>query len=113
MDKKRWQSLLFSIIDNLITGLTQNALQGREIQSVPDAELLLSHRVAAFMQRRGYAAEAEYVSIIAGWHEGWDGRGLGQLDRCRANYHMFNYILDEWIPWHRVNYDFRLIDVNR
>ncbi|KAJ7394540.1 hypothetical protein OS493_000355 [Desmophyllum pertusum] len=26
---------------------------------------------------------------------------------------MLNYVLDEWMPWHVENYDFRTIDINR
>ncbi|KAK3716248.1 hypothetical protein QZH41_018049, partial [Actinostola sp. cb2023] len=51
--------------------------------------------------------------LLADWHEASDGRGLGQLERCRKNYKMLNYILDEWMPWHTSNYDFSTIDVNR
>ena len=93
--------------------MTQGALQGLDKQSVPDAEVLLSHKVAEFMAQHGYQNESEYVSMIASWHEGWDGRGLRQLDRCKANYMLLNYLLDEWMPWHRQTYDFRLMDVNR
>jgi hypothetical protein len=89
------------------------ALQGIRKQSVPDAERLLSYRVANFLAGHGYNREAEYTETIAGFHESWDGRGLTQLQRCRANYRMLNYILDELMPWHREQYDFSLIDVNR
>jgi hypothetical protein len=99
----------------ILSGLTQIALQGLRKQSVPDAELLLSHRVADFLLEQGnqYTPEAQYVKVIADYHEAWDGRGLTQLQRCRNNYAMLNYILDEWMPWHNEIYDFRLIDVNR
>ena len=96
-----------------VVGLTQIALQGLRKQSVPDAELLLSHRVAAFLRQRGYLVEAEYVQVVADWHEAWDGRGITQLQRCRKNYAMLNYLLDEWMPWHRQSYDFLFIDINR
>ena len=96
-----------------VAGLTQAALQGLRKQSVPDAELLLSHRVARFMRARGFAVEATYIQTIADWHEAWDGRGLHPLHRSRANYRMLNYLLDEWMPWHTDTYDFLMIDVNR
>ena len=76
-------------------------------QSVPDAESLLSYRVAQFLESNEYQKEAEYVTTIARWHEAADGRGLSQLERCRANHLMLRYILDEWMPWHRDTYDFR------
>lgn len=93
--------------------MTQTALQGLRKQSVPDAELLLSHRVAAFLSRHGHAQEAEYVRMFADWHEAWDGRGLNQDERSTANYKLLHYLLDDWMPWHRDNYDFLTVDVNR
>lgn len=96
-----------------MTGLTHVALVGTRKQSVPDAEKLLSFHVAKFFQENHYHAEAEYVETVALWHEASDGRGLSQLQRCRQNYHMLNYILDEWIPWHRENYDLSSLDINK
>ena len=97
-----------------ISGLTQIALQGLRKQSVPDAELLLSHRVADFMSENNrHPREAEYVRVIAAFHESWDGRGLSQEQRRQANVNLLNYILDEWMPWHQTTRDFRLIDVNK
>ena len=97
----------------ILTGLTQVSLQGLRKQSVEDAEKLLSTRVATFLESKGYQSEAEYVQIIADWHRGNDERGLSQLERSRANYALLNYVLDEWMPWHRRNYDFTSIDINR
>ena len=56
---------------------------------------------------------AFYGFNFLGWHEAADGRGLSELDRCRKNYAMLNMILDDWMPWHRDNYDFASIDINR
>ena len=42
-----------------------------------------------------------------------DGRGVSQLDRCKYNYQMLNYILDELMPWHRRSYDFSRLEVNQ
>ena len=56
---------------------------------------------------------AFHVLNISGWHEAADGRGLSELERCRKNYAMLNMILDDWMPWHRDNYDFASIDINR
>ena len=50
---------------------------------------------------------------LSGWHEAADGGGLSELERCRKNYAMLNMILDDWMPWHRDNYDFSSIDINR
>jgi len=78
-----------------------------------DAERLMSTLVAKSLLDHGFPREAEFVQILADWHEALDGRGLGQLARCHKNYRMLNYILDEWMPWHTNNYDFSTIDVNR
>ena len=96
-----------------MTGLTNAALNGSRKESVPDAEKLLSFYVAKFLRAKNYDAEAEYVETVAKWHEASDGRGLSQLQRCRRNYGMLNYILDEWIPWHRDVYDLSLLDINK
>jgi hypothetical protein len=57
--------------------------------------------------------ESKFGETVAGWHEAADGRGLSELQRCKTNYKMLNLILDEWMPWHVVNYDFTTIDINR
>jgi hypothetical protein len=94
------------------TGLTLASLRGERKQSVSDAERMLSYLVAKFLREKGYDKEGKYVEIVAGWHEAADGRGISQLDRCRKNYAMLNMILDEWMPWHGLNYDFTSIDIN-
>lgn len=76
------------------TGLTHAALTGERKQSVGDAERMLSFIVAKFLKEHGYIHEATYISIIAGWHEAADGRGLSELQRCKGNYAMLNMILD-------------------
>ena len=96
---------------NPMTGLTHVALVGTRKQSVPDAEKLLSFHVAKFFKDNNYLPEAENVETQ--WHEASDGRSLSQLQRCKQNYRMLNYILDEWIPWHRDNYDLSTLDINR
>ena len=95
------------------SGLTHAALVGKRKQSVKDAERLLSYHVVASLERHGHNVEADYVRIVAQWHEASDGRGLSQLQRCKYNYEMLNFILDEWMPWHTDNYDFSTIDINR
>ena len=95
------------------TGLTYTALAGKRKQSVVDAERLLSYHVADFFREKGYENEYQYVKVIAQWHESSDGRGISQLKRSQYNYEMLNYILDEWMPWHKDDYDFSKIDINR
>lgn len=101
------------VLADPLSGLTHAALVGKRKQSVKDAERLLSYHVVASLRRHGHNAEADYVHVIAQWHEASDGRGLGQLQRCRYNYKMLNFILDEWMPWHTDIYDFATIDINR
>ena len=95
------------------SGLTHAALTGQRKQSLKDAERLLSYHVADSLERHHHPTEAEYVTIVANWHNATDGRGLSQLQRCKYNYAMLNYILDKWMPWHRDNYDFSTIDIDR
>ena len=59
-----------------------------------DAEHLLSYNVVRSLERHGKNEEAAFIQIIAQWHEASDGRGLSQLERCRYNYLMFNFILE-------------------
>ena len=95
------------------SGLTHTALTGKRKQSLKDAERLLSYHVVHSLERHGHIREAEYVKVLVKWHEASDGRGLSQLTRCKYNYQMLALILDEWMPWHRTNYDFSTIDINR
>lgn len=94
------------------TGLTHAALTGERKQSVGDAERMLSFLVAKFLREHGYIREANYIDIVAGWHEAADGRGLTELQRCKRNYALLNMILDEWMPWHREIPDLSTIDIN-
>ena len=95
------------------SGLTHAALIGERKQSLLDAERLLSYHVVESLQRQGYKTEAEYVKVVVNWHNATDGRGLSQLERCKYNYEMLNYIVEEWMPWYKDSYDFSLIDINR
>lgn len=96
------------------TGLTHTALVGKRKQSVTDAEKLLSYHVCHFLKEKGYLAEAKYVEIVAKWHEASDGRGMTQLQRCKANYAMLSYILEDLIPWYEHGQpDLSTIDINR
>jgi len=110
-------NLQFDAFDDVLkdpkSGLTHAALMGVRKQSVQDVERLFSVHVVASLRRQSYHTEANYVEVISNWHEASDGRGLSQLQRCRYNYNMLNYILDELMPWHNENYDFSTIDVNR
>ena len=101
------------VLADPLSGLTHAALVGKRRQSVKDAERLLSYHVVHSLERHGKVEEADYVRTIAQWHESSDGRGLSRLERCRFNYKMLNFILEEWMPWYGECYDFSTIDVNR
>jgi hypothetical protein len=51
--------------------------------------------------------------VIGNWHNATDGRGITQLQRCKYNYEMLNYIVEMWLPWHKDCYDFSLVDINK
>lgn len=80
---------------------------------VSGMQSLLSYHVVQFLEMHGTATEAQFVRIIAKWHEASDGRGLSQLQRSKFNYQMLNLILDEWMPGHKECYDFSTIDIDR
>jgi len=65
------------------------------------------------MKKKGYSFEAEYIETILNWRRSSDERGLTQLQRCRYNYQMLNYLLDELMPWHEDVYDFSTLEVNK
>ena len=94
-------------------GLTYPALVGSRKQSVEDAERLFSPSLLKFMEKKGYTYEAKYISAILGWRQACDVRGLSALERCRRNYVLLNFILEELMPWSKETYDFSLFEVNR
>ena len=110
-------SLNFEAFDDVLmdslSGLTHASQIGKRKQSLVDAECLISSHVVSSLLCHGHHQEARHIEVLTQWHEATDGRGLSQLQRCRFNYRMLNYVLDEWMPWHVDNYDFRTIDINR
>ena len=92
--------------------LTYTALTGERKQSVSDAERLFSPSVLAFMEKKGYDLEANYVRAVLNWRRACDERGLSEHQRCHFNYQMLNYILDDLMPWHE-QYDYSYLEVNR
>lgn len=65
------------------------------------------------MEKKGYNYECNFIRRIRNWRRSHDERGLMQLQRCRYNYQMLELILDELMPWHRTEYNFSLLEVNR
>ena len=90
------------------SNLTYFALSGARKQSVQDAERLLSPEMAEFMEKKGYAREAR---AIANWRRSYDQSGLSDLERCRFNYELLHYILDDLMPWQTQIYDFSLLEI--
>ena len=93
--------------------LTYSALSGARKQSVQDDERIFSTDMEDFMKSKGYDIEATYISVIGNWRRSCDQRGLSQLQRCRYNYQLLMYILDDIMPWHKTDYDLSLMEVNR
>lgn len=65
------------------------------------------------MDEKDYKYEARYIRAIRGWRQACDQRGLSELERCRHNYNLLNFILEELMPWYTQSYDFSLLEVNR
>ena len=78
-----------------------------------DAEHLFNPKLAAFMEKKGYTFEANYISVIWNWHRASDERGLSNLQRSRFNYKLLNLILEDLMPWYKDSYDFSRLEVNR
>lgn len=95
------------------TGLTYEALTGKNKQSVPDCERIITTGVIKFLERKGHKSGADILTIIRNWHRAVDGRGLSESERSQFCQDMKCWLLDDWVPWHRDNSDYSLIDVNR
>ncbi len=95
------------------SGLTYPALTGQRKQSVRDAERLFSKEMVAFMRKKNYTFEANFIEVVLNWRRSSDERGLSQLKRCRYNHDMLNFLLDDLMPWHKDQYDFSTMEVNR
>ena len=66
------------------------------------------------MKKKGYSYEEKYIKIVLNWRRASEERGLSEMQCCRYNYHMLNYLLDELIPWldyHK--YDLSTLEVNK
>ena len=59
------------------------------------------------MERNNYDYEARYIQVIQmirNWRRACDERGLSQITRCKFNYELLNFILDELMPWYKVSW---------
>jgi len=59
-------------------------------------EILLSQNMVAFMS---YVFMAKYIQVMVNWRQSCDERGLSQLQWCRYNNQLLQYLLDGLMPW--------------
>ena len=83
------------------SNLTYSALTGSWKQSVVDAECLFNPDLERFMAGKGYQFEANYVKTIRNWRRANDERGHNEKEWSKL------------MPWHKEQYDFSLLEVNR
>lgn len=96
------------------TGLTYEALTGKNKQSVPDCEKIISLGVIAFMEKNNHLEEAKVLKTIHSWHKAVDGRGLDETTRSNHCKDMLQWVLEDWMPYHdKEQPDYSLVDVNR
>ena len=95
------------------TGLTYEALTGKNKQSVPDCERLINPGVIAFLERKGDVSGAHVLKLFHNWHKAVDGRGLSEDQRSEFCNDLKEWILADWMPWFRTIPDYSTIDVNR
>lgn len=95
------------------TGLTYEALTGKNKQSVPDCERLIGPGVISFLERKGHIGGASIIRRIHNWHKAFDGRGLTEEQRSTYCRDMKEWLLSDWMPWYSSQPNFSTIDVNR
>ena len=93
--------------------MAYEALTGKNKQSVPDCERLISKGVISFMEKNCHHAEAKILSIIHNWHKAVDGRGLNEETRAQYCKDMMTWLLKDWMPYLDQDHDYSTIDVNR
>ncbi len=96
-----------------LTGLTYEALTGKNKQSVPDCERLISPGVISFLERKGHKTGARVIRLIHNWHKAVDGRGLSEHQRSLYCTQMKEWLLEERMPWFKSIPNYSTIDVNR
>ena len=58
------------------SGLTYEALTGKNKHSVRDCERLINPGVISFLEQKGHKSGARVIKRIYNWHKAVDGRGL-------------------------------------
>ena len=89
------------------TNLTYTALVGQRKQSVSDVERFFNQQLIDWLNKQNYSYEAKYMGVIHNW------RGLTQAQRSEYNKAFLELILDELMPWHKDQYDFSTLEINR
>ena len=79
-------------LNDASTGLTYEALTGKNKQSVPDCERLINPGVMAFLERKGDVSGAYVIKLLHNWHKAVDGRGLSEEQRSA-----FCQDMKEWL----------------
>ena len=100
-------------IHDPFTGLSYESLTGKNKQSVPDCERIISLGVVSFMEKNGHLSECKVLTILRNWHRAVGGRGISEETLSTFLQDMKNWLLDDWMSWHRENKDYSTIDVNR
>lgn len=65
------------------------------------------------MKKNVHGSEARFVEVVRNWHKAADGRGLSEEQRSSYNKDMINFLLDDWMPWHKYDRDFSTLDILR
>ena len=65
------------------------------------------------MEKNGHLNESRVLSILRNWNRAVDGRGIPEETRLTFLQDMKDWLLDDWMPWHREKRDYSTIDVNR
>lgn len=65
------------------------------------------------MMKKWYDIEDKYINAVNGWRRACHEGGLSKMERSTLNLDFLNYILDNLMPWHKVNHDFSLTEVNK
>ena len=84
-------------------------------QSVEDVDRLFSCSLIAWMVKKSYTPEAEYLRIVHNWRKACDERGVTNDERSKFNKEFLIYLLDDLMPYHwdeGLN-DLSLLEVNR
>lgn len=95
------------------TGLTYEALTGKNKQSVPDCERIIGPGVISFLERKGHASGARVIRLIHNWHKAVDDRGISEEVRSRYCTEMKEWLLEEWMPWFKYMPNYSTLDINR